>query len=43
MIANGVCDFECNRVYHGWDGGDCCNTSVADTTKSCFDPASSDR
>ena len=42
-IGNGICDFECNRRYHNWDGGDCCNVTVTDTMRTCFDPSSSHR
>ena len=42
-VGNGICDFECNRRYHNWDGGDCCNATVTDTMRTCFDPSSSHR
>lgn len=41
--GNGVCDPECNKYYNAWDLGDCCNESVTDTYKTCFDPKSPNR
>ncbi len=42
-IKNGQCDFECNRYYHNWDGDDCCDPAITDTSKNCFDPSSPHR
>lgn len=41
--GNGVCDPECNRHYNAWDLGDCCNKSVTNVYKTCFDPKSPNR
>lgn len=41
--GNGKCDPECNKFYNGWDYGDCCNASITDVYKTCFDPASPNR
>ena len=41
--GNGKCDPECNRYYNAWDDGDCCNKSVTDVYKTCFDPNSPNR
>lgn len=38
--GNGVCDPECNCENYGYDNGDCCNPSITDVTKTCFNPAS---
>lgn len=35
--GNGICDLECNKFYNVWDDGDCCNESVIDIYKICFD------
>ncbi|XP_044175227.1 pappalysin-1-like [Acropora millepora] len=40
---NGKCDPECNNYYNGWDYGDCCNKSITDVYKTCFDPTSPNR
>lgn len=41
--GNGICDLECNKFYNAWDDGDCCNESVTDIYKTCFDPSSPNR
>lgn len=41
--GNGKCDPECNKYYNGWDFGDCCNASITDVYKTCFDPSSPNR
>jgi len=43
LKGNARCDPECNKRYHGWDGGDCCDPSVTDTDATCFDPSSPHR
>ncbi|XP_072015800.1 pappalysin-1-like [Amphiura filiformis] len=40
---NGRCDMECNKAYHDWDDGDCCDPFITDTNVTCFDPNSAYR
>ena len=52
-IANNICNPECNKQFGSndfdkksskdWDGGDCCNASITDLTKTCYDPESHNR
>ncbi|XP_071495915.1 pappalysin-1-like [Diadema antillarum] len=43
LISDGACQPECNKFYHDWDGGDCCDPDVTDPLETCFDPYSSIR
>ena len=44
-LGNGQCDIECNNPDHGnnWDRGDCCNSSITNTSETCYDPRSKNR
>ena len=44
-LGNGHCDIECNNPDRGnnWDRGDCCNSSITNTSETCYDPRSTNR